>query len=280
MPKKYQGHVQFQGHRAISLPAVVGEVLNPQDPDWDIEARLTDPIAFAATSDPDTLYLHEAMREDDWPEFQEAMLKEVRDHEANGHWVVVPRSLVPLGVKILGAVWSMKRKRRIATREVYKRKARLTVNGSQQVKNENFWDTYSPVVTWFAIRLFLVISVVRGWHRRQIDFVLAYPQADVECEMYMEIPKGFEFEENSKSHVLKLVKNLYGARQGGLVWNRFIHEGLIERGYTQSKIDKCVYYKGTTVFLLYVDDGIFMGCLLYTSPSPRDATLSRMPSSA
>ena len=24
----------------------------------------------------------------------------------------------------------------------------------------------------------------------------------------------------------------------------------------------------------------FMGCLLYTSPSPRDATLSRMPSSA
>ena len=27
-------------------------------------------------------------------------------------------------------------------------------------------------------------------------------------------------------------------------------------------------------------DGKKMGCLLYTSPSPRDATLSRMPSSA
>ena len=27
-------------------------------------------------------------------------------------------------------------------------------------------------------------------------------------------------------------------------------------------------------------DGIIEGCLLYTSPSPRDATLSRMPSSA
>ena len=26
--------------------------------------------------------------------------------------------------------------------------------------------------------------------------------------------------------------------------------------------------------------GVFWGCLLYTSPSPRDATLSRMPSSA
>ena len=34
----------------------------------------------------------------------------------------------------------------------------------------------------------------------------------------------------------------------------------------------------------YVDDiklaGMLHGCLLYTSPSPRDATLSRMPSSA
>ena len=28
------------------------------------------------------------------------------------------------------------------------------------------------------------------------------------------------------------------------------------------------------------EDGVYMICLLYTSPSPRDATLSRMPSSA
>ena len=28
------------------------------------------------------------------------------------------------------------------------------------------------------------------------------------------------------------------------------------------------------------DAGLFLACLLYTSPSPRDATLSRMPSSA
>ena len=29
-----------------------------------------------------------------------------------------------------------------------------------------------------------------------------------------------------------------------------------------------------------IDSGNFMGCLLYTSPSPRDTTASRMPSSA
>ena len=33
-------------------------------------------------------------------------------------------------------------------------------------------------------------------------------------------------------------------------------------------------------FALGHDDGMTHSCLLYTSPSPRDATLSRMPSSA
>ena len=32
--------------------------------------------------------------------------------------------------------------------------------------------------------------------------------------------------------------------------------------------------------LVYVADNLLHTCLLYTSPSPRDATLSRMPSSA
>ena len=33
-------------------------------------------------------------------------------------------------------------------------------------------------------------------------------------------------------------------------------------------------------FTDYADNGLYFRCLLYTSPSPRDATLSRMPSSA
>jgi hypothetical protein len=37
-------------------------------------------LAMRATSDPDTMYLHQAMKEDDWPKFKEAMQKEVDDH--------------------------------------------------------------------------------------------------------------------------------------------------------------------------------------------------------
>ena len=40
---------------------------------------------------------------------------------------------------------------------------------------------------------------------------------------------------------------------------------------------------GPTAYLfvdIWRDDGMFESCLLYTSPSPRDGLLSRMPSSA
>ena len=76
-------------------------------------------LAYAASADPDTMYYHMAMREPDRPEFIKAMVKEVQSHTENGVWELVPRSSIPPGTKVLPAVWAMKRKRQIATREVY-----------------------------------------------------------------------------------------------------------------------------------------------------------------
>jgi hypothetical protein len=173
------------------------------------DPELTNPIfAFAASADPDTMYLKEAMRQPDREKFIEAMKKEIKDHTDNKHWRIVHRSTIPKGTPILPAVWSMKRKRRIATREIYKWKARLTVHGGRQKKGVNYWETYAPLVQWSTTRLFLTLSVLRGWHCRQLDFVLAYTQADPECDIYMAIPQGFTVECRAKDYALKLEKNL------------------------------------------------------------------------
>jgi hypothetical protein len=48
---------------------------------------------------------------------------------------------------------------------------------------------------------------------------MAYPQAPIEMDMYMELPDGFLLKEgNQKDHVLKLLANLYGQKQTGRVW--------------------------------------------------------------
>mgnify|MGYP003302427548 CR=1 FL=1 len=41
-----------------------------------------------------------------------------------------------------------------------------------------------------------------------------------------------------------------------------------------------LFLSGVTVWVSYIDLGSFNICLLYTSPSPRDLSTSRMPSSA
>jgi Reverse transcriptase (RNA-dependent DNA polymerase) len=105
----------------------------------------------------------------------------------------------------------------------------LNLHGGQQEFGVNYWETYAPVVTWAAIRLILALVLIHKWHTRQIDFVLAYPQADVECDLYMKIPKGFTIQGHDQStHVLKLLKNLYGQRQAGRVWNKLLHNNFLE----------------------------------------------------
>ena len=75
----------------------------------------------------------------------------------------------------------------------------------------------------------------------------------------MEIPRGAEVPgHNSKDYVLQLVKNLYGQKQAGRVWNQYLHKGLMKAGFSQSKVDECVYYREGLVFMVYVDDGIFV----------------------
>ena len=123
------------------------------------------------------------------------MQKELADHERWGHWVLVLHADIPAGIKVLPAVWSMHRKRRIDTQEIYKYKGCLTIHGGLQVYGVNYWETYSPVVRWSTIRLVLTITIMNGWYTRQLDFVLAYPQAPVECNLYMAIPYGYKIKD-------------------------------------------------------------------------------------
>ena len=224
--------------------------------------EMQDPImAYKATSDADTMYLHQAMQEPDRKEFIEAMKKEVKDQSENGNFSVMHRSELPKGATVLPAVWQMKRKRDIKTRKVKKWKARLNIDGSRMQKGIHYSETYAPVASWNSIRLLLTMTAVHKWHTKQLDFVLAFPQAPVEREIYMKVPKGFELDEgDSNDYVLKLHKNVYGQKQAGRVWNKYLVNKLTkELKFVQSQTDECVFYRGTTMYVLYTDDSILAG---------------------
>ena len=150
------------------------------------------------------------MKEPDRAEFIKAMEEEVQQHTKNHVWSLVKRSDIPKTVPIIPGVWAMRRKRRIATREINKWKARLAFDGSRQIKDVNYTETYAPVVGWGPTRLVLLMAVMNKWTTKQIDFVAAYPQAKAERDdLYMQIPRGFEVSgKNPKDYELKLERNL------------------------------------------------------------------------
>ena len=212
-----------------------------------------------ASSDPDTFYYHEAMREPDSKQFQKAMEKEVWDHTKNNHWEFMEKRDVPEDEMILPAVWAMKRKRRISTQQTYKWKSRLNLGGHKMVKGKHYDRTDSPVISWPILRLFLILSLMFKWHTRQIDFVLAYPQADIPRPTFMELPRGINIKGYERNkHCLRVTKNLYGGKDSGRTWYLHLKKGLATIGFHPSENDDCVFYRGTTAFLVYVDDGILI----------------------
>ena len=225
-----------------------------------IQKALENPLAFTAADNPDILYWDQAMKAPDRAKFVEAVVTELDGHEKMGNYEPVPLSQVPKGTKLIDMVWSMRRKRRIKTQEVYKWKARLNVHGGQQEHGVHYWDTYAPVVTWQTVRLFLILSLILGWQSRQLDFVMAYPQAPAEMPLYMRLPQGYKRNWiTKKTHTLKLLRNVNGQKQAGRMWNKFMDKGMREIGFKPSKFDPCLYYRGPVGFLVYIDDCIVFG---------------------
>ena len=89
---------------------------------------------------------------------------------------------------------------------------------------------------------------------------MVYPQAPIEMDIYMELPQGIQTKHgNSKDHVLKFEKNIHGQKQAGRIWNSFLVDKLMSIGFTTSLIDDCVFLRNDIIFMVYVDDGIFLG---------------------
>ena len=136
-------------------------------------------MAYKATSDPDSMYLHEAMQQEYKTEFLKEMMEEVRYQKDNGNFTIIKINQVPKGSTILPCVWKMKRKRHIMTRKIKRWKARLNIDGSRMTKGVHYDKVYAHVVSWTSIRLLLTmifcitglqsrLTMSKHFHRHQL----------------------------------------------------------------------------------------------------------------
>ena len=74
---------------------------------------------------------------------------------------------------------------------------------------DSYWETYSPVVNILSVRLILAITKIHKLESKAIDFVLAFPQADLKEDIWMNLPIGFQVDDqieadSGRHYVLKL----------------------------------------------------------------------------
>ena len=86
-----------------------------------------------------------------------------------------------------------------------------------------------------TVRLILVLCNIHGLESKSIDVILALPQADLDVDIWMELPTGIVIsgkDNNSRAYILKMKKSLYGLKQASLNWFEKFKQGLMDQGFT------------------------------------------------
>ncbi|KAL8127849.1 hypothetical protein AgCh_014691 [Apium graveolens] len=195
----------------------------------------------------------EALMDPDWIS---AMQEELNQFERNKVWELVP---APKNRSIIGTKWVFRNKmdeNGIVTRN----KARLDAKGYSQEEGIYYDETFALVARLEAISIFLAFAAHSNFKVYQMDVKSAFLNGELEEEVYVQHPPGFEDPE-FPDFVCKLLKALYGLKQAPRAWYDTFSEFLLKHGFTRGTIDKTLFYKkhGDDMILVqnYVNDTIF-----------------------
>ncbi|CAI7857145.1 unnamed protein product [Closterium sp. NIES-54] len=183
---------------------------------------------------------------------------ELKSIEENGTWELVE---LPEGRKAITSKWLFKIKSD-ADGKIERYKSRLVAKGYQQKEKVDYKELFAPVVKPTTLRTLLAGAAIKGWVVKQMDVTTAFLNGDLEEEIFMAQPEGFD---DGSGRVLRLKKALYGLKQAPRQWYLKLRGVLEEIGFTPSTADHSLFMLGEgeqrSFMVVYVDD------ILIFSPS-------------
>lgn len=192
---------------------------------------------------------NEAMDSDDSDLWRKAFEHEMQALISKNVFEVVQK---PECTNIVGSRWVLSYKR-MADGGI-KPKARLVAKGYSQKYGVDFLSTFAPVVDMTSVRFLFALIATMNLKFLQFDVKTAFLNGDLEEDIFMSPPEGYEINANK---VWKLKKSLYGLRQSPRKWNEKITHVLRKIGFIQLS-DNCMFRKHSPFVILavYVDDAI------------------------
>ena len=186
-------------------------------------------------------------------EWQQAMVEEMQSLIAHGTYTLQE---LPDGYKAIKSKWVYKVKLDAAGR-IERFKARLVAKGFQQVEGIDFNEVFAPTSKHTSLRVLLSIVADRDLELEQLDVKTAFLNGELEEELYMEQPVGFQ--DGGPGMVCKMHKALYGLRQAPRAWYDKLKLELEKLCFVSSAADPGLWVgkspAGHDVYLLvWVDD--------------------------
>ncbi|CAJ2653166.1 unnamed protein product [Trifolium pratense] len=168
---------------------------------------------------------------------------------------------LPDGKKTVGCKWVFTVKYN-SDGSIERYKARLVAKGFTQTYGIDYSETFAPVAKLNTVRILLSLAANLDWPLHQLDVKNAFLNGDLEEEVYMDIPPGFE--DKFGSNVCKLNKSLYGLKQSPRAWFEKFTYSMKKQGYIQGQADHTLFTKFSqdgkiVVLIVYVDDIVLTG---------------------
>ena len=123
---------------------------------------------------------------------------------------------LPNGKRPIQCKWVYKTKKD-SLGNIERYKVRLVAKGFTQKEGIDYTDTFSPVSKKDSLRIILALVAHFDLELQQMDVKTTFLNGDLEEEVYMKQPEGFEINLKKSTRaklVCRLKKALYGLKQG------------------------------------------------------------------
>jgi len=217
--------------------------------------------------------IQEAKLLKEWPEWKEAIMKEIGGLIAMGVWKEIPRSELQAGTKVLPGRMVLEIKTKDGKFD--KCKARYVSRGDLSNRGEHYYESASHQMRSKSLKVFFALAATqygstgkKSWIPRNLDIGQAYlsrKRTEHEPEVYMELPTDtFGLcRDKSSGYVAKMLRHLYGEVDGGRAFERELLEFLESICGEATVSDRMVFkwnWNGhVMISLAHVDDIIYNG---------------------
>jgi len=179
-------------------------------------------------------------------EWVKSMEREMKAHNINETWTLVPPPLGPARAgddperffDVMPSLWTYRIKMKNGVVSSYK--SRFCADGSRSYFDKE--EVFSPVARSTSLRIINALAALEGRTIRTGDVPSAYVKAPVPegIDIYMRQPQGFE-EPGKENWVCHLNKSIYGCPPSGRYWHSMFVDYITSIGFRQSASDPCLF---------------------------------------